>query len=374
MSISVAERAELREVVRQLVERRSSEPDVRRVMASSTGHDVELWATMAGEIGLQGLAVPEEHGGAGAGWAEVAVVMEELGRAPACVPFLATVGLALPALIAAGGEATRWLPGIADGTLVATAAVLGAPRTGPDDVPVTAERVGGQWFLSGTERYVLDGAGADLVLVPACSGDQVGLFALEGGRGLSVETVRTSDQTRRFAHLTFDHAPAAVVGAVDDGLQLVDRAREIATLLLAWEQVGGASATLDMAVAHARTRHQFGRPIGSFQAVKHLCADMLVAIETARAAAWGLLRSVQAETDDLGLVTAIARTVCSERYDFCATTNVQVHGGIAFTWEHPAHLHLKRSRGSAVLLGSALDNRELLTGLVPVLTTTKGSG
>ena len=370
MTSSGTERDELRQVVRQLLDDRSTEADVRRVMASESGVDHELWSTMAREIGLQGLGLPERYGGADAGWAELAVVFEELGRVTACVPYLGTVGLAVPALLAAGDDeaSARWLPGIAAGSVIATVAALGRRRASADDIPVRARQMGERWHLDGLERWVLDAPVADVVLVPAQTDGGLAMFAVERA-DLRVESVRTSDQTRRFGHVTLDKSRATVVGGVGDGLRLVAAARSAAALALGWEQAGGATATLDMAVDYAKVRHQFGRPIGSFQAVKHLCADMLVAVESARAAAWGQLRSVEDDADDLPLVAALARVVCSERYQWCATTNVQVHGGIGFTWEHPAHLHVKRSRGSAVLLGTPLDNRELLADLVPALTS-----
>ncbi|MCW2829415.1 MAG: Acyl-CoA dehydrogenase, partial [Aeromicrobium sp.] len=352
-------------------EKRSPESTVRETMATELGHDPDLWQSFAREIGLQGLAVPESLGGGGVGWVELGVVFEELGRSLAATPFLATVGLGLSTLLEAGDDdaSAAWLPQIADGSLIATAAVLGSPRVEISDVPLEAIESEGSWRLTGVEHHVLDGLAAALVLVVARTGRGVSLFAVTDFAAVERTSLSTSDLTRRFATLTFDGAVATLIGASGAGLEIVERARRRATALLACEQVGGAAAALDMAVDYARTREQFGRPIGSFQAVKHKCADMLVSLETARSAAWALVRAIDAEADpdELELIASIARTVCSESFEACASGSVQVHGGIGFTWEHPAHLYVKRSRGSSVLLGTPREHRSALVHLVPAL-------
>lgn len=368
MTATTTERAELAALLRGLFDKHSTDVDVRRAMESADGYDKELWRLLADEVGLPGLLVPEAYGGAGAGHAELAVVMVELGRALACVPYLSSSVLGVTALVAAADEeaCARWLPAVAEGTALLTVAMTGGRRPA-EDLPIEATAAGDRWALSGTEPYVLEGPTADAVIVAARHAAGAGLFLVEtAATGVGVVARRTSDQTRRFAAITFDKAQARLIA--DDGLALIGRVVDEASAALAHEQVGGAAAALDMAVDHARTRHQFGRPIGSFQAVKHRCADMLVQVESARSAGWAATRAVEQDSPELPLVALIARKVCAEAYAAVASDNVQVHGGIGFTWEHPAHLHVKRSRGSAVLLGSPQQQHAALIQQVPLLT------
>jgi acyl-CoA dehydrogenase len=370
-----AEQRELRNAVRAFVEKESPEAVVRATMESDRGHDPALWLHMAEGIGLQGLAIPEEYGGAGAGYVEQGVVFEELGRALVCAPYLATVGLAVPTLLASGDTdaAARWLPEIAAGRLVATAALTGE-RRGADYTRVRATRSGRGWQLSGIEPHVLDAGEAGLLLVVARTDSGTGLFAVElPALGVEIVAPRTSDLTRRVARVTLAGAPAVAVGAPDAGPAIVADAVPRAAALLACEQVGGAARSLELAVEHARTRVQFGRPIGSFQAVKHRCADMLVAVEGARSVAWKAVQAADADAPDLTLVAHIARAVCTDAYVRCASDTVQVHGGIGYTWEHPAHLHVKRSRGAAALFGTSQEHRTLVGELAPVLGAGPGT-
>jgi alkylation response protein AidB-like acyl-CoA dehydrogenase len=359
MSELTDEQRELRAVLRGLLEKESPEAAVRAAMATETGVDRELWARLA-EIGLLGLAVPEGQGGAGAGWVEQGLVFSELGRALACVPYLSTVGLAVPALLAggAGPVADRWLPGLITGERFATVAL-------PEDAALTSAAVTDGWRLTGVAEHVLDGATADLLLVLAGTDRGPTLFAVDAmAAGVRRTAVTTSDRTRRVAHLRLRDAPGTAVGAVGAGVTLVAHAVAHARVALACEQVGGAGRVLELAVEHALTRVQFGRPIGSFQAVKHRCADLLVAVETARSAAWAAVRA--AGTDELPLLASLAAAVCADAYTQCASAFVQLSGGIGYTWEHPAHLHVKRSRGAAVLFGTPYEHRRLVADLVPI--------
>lgn len=383
MSTSREERDELRAIVRQLMTKRSDEASVRATMDSEHAFDEALWSELV-DMGLAGLGVPEEFGGAGAGWAELGVVFEETGRALACVPLLASAGLAVPALLASGDTEAmrRWLPAIADGSLIATAAVLedGQAGRGPS---VRAIRTGSGWLLEGSVANVLDAGVAGLILVLAETDSGPTFFAVETTAiGLSVTPRRTSDLTRRLSLVQLAGVAAVPLGLVGDGARLRNEVRGSASVALAWEQVGGATAVLDLSVDYAKTREQFGRPIGSFQAVKHMCADMLVAVETARSAAWEASRH-RDEGRDAELETLLARVVCSEAFVHCSSTTIQIHGGLGFTWEHPAHLYVKRSRASAVLVGTPSDGRaHLLTRIpalqrrgdvVPHFTTPRGS-
>jgi acyl-CoA dehydrogenase len=368
MTMRSDELGDLRTTVRTFLDRESPEPVVRATMETRRGYDPELWSAMATRLGLQGVAVPEEFGGAGAGSAEQAVVFEELGRSLACAPYLATVGLAAPLMLAAADpdRTGDWLAALAAGGLIATAALTGRTRQGPGDVPVTATRAGDGWELRGEETHVLDPGVADLLLVLARHGEQISLFAVEGD-GPVVDTPRTSDRTRRLGSVRLDGVPATMVGSPGAGLEIAARALPHAVAALSAEQVGGAARVLEMSVEYAKSRIQFGRPIGSFQAVKHRCADMLVALETARSASWALARGLDSGDPEVPLLAAIARVVCSQTYLRCASDAVQVHGGIGYTWEHPVQLHVKRSRSGAVLFGTVAEQRRVVADLVPAL-------
>ncbi|HET9442494.1 MAG TPA: acyl-CoA dehydrogenase family protein [Acidimicrobiales bacterium] len=361
------EQEELRRALRRFLEDKSPEAEVRRLMETTEGYDPAVWAQMGEQLGLQGLAVPEEYGGSGFGWVEVGIVMEEMGRALLPAPFLATVGLATSALLASGDEAAMadYLPGIAAGDTVATLAVTEPDgRWGTDAVSLTAVADGDGWRLEGTKSFVLDGHTADLVLVAARAGGDGGglsLLAVDGGaEGLTRTPLSTMDMTRKQARLEFAGTPARLVGEAGGAGAGLSRALDLAAVLLAAEQVGGAQRCLEMAVDYAKVRVQFGRPIGSFQAVKHKCAEMYVAVESARAAAYYAMFTAAAGGDDLPVVASLAKSFCSEAYFSAAAENIQIHGGIGFTWEHPAHLYFRRAKSSELLLGEPAYHRELL--------------
>jgi alkylation response protein AidB-like acyl-CoA dehydrogenase len=356
--VFTAEQKDLREAVRDVLGDRSDEAAVRRAMESAAGYDADLWGRLGGELGVLGLAVPEELGGAGGTLVDQAVVAEEFGAALLPGPVLGTVGLAIPALVALGGD--ELLADLVAGTRTAALA-----WTGPGGAPgVTAS----DGTLTGTVRQVVDG-GADVLLVPVDGPDGPALYATEGGERTALSTL---DQTRRQAAVAFDATPARLLAAGDAAERAVRRALHAGGVLLAAEQVGGAQKLLDLTIAYAGTRLQFGRRIGSFQAVKHRCADMLVLVEHARSTAYHAAWAVQDGSDDPDLAVAIAQATCSENYEQVATDTVQVHGGIGFTWEHPAHLYLKRAFTDAALLGSAEQHRDRVAALV--LDTARPTG
>ena len=334
----------------------------------TTDFDGDLWQMIAREMGLAGLLVPERFGGAGASAAEVAVVLSELGRVLARVPYLASAVLAVTAIVGAGDEPAmaHLLPGIADGRRIATVAGAtedGSWRAGARDVVATPDKDG--WRLFGTKSYVIDGAGADVVLVFGRAPAGPTLFAVEReSSGVALRDLPTMDRTRPLARLDLDAAEARRVGVPGGGAMIRDRVLRAASLGLAAEQLGGLEHTLEMAVDHARTRIQFGVPIGTFQGVKHRCADLLVAVETARSlvayAAW----CAGTEDADLPVAAAMARAYCSDAFFHAAGSNIQVHGGIGFTWEHPAHLYLKRAASSRALFGTPTAHRAELAELL----------
>jgi alkylation response protein AidB-like acyl-CoA dehydrogenase len=364
------EREALRATVRTMLERTSSEADVRRLMETETGYDEAVWTQAAEGLGLTGLAIPEEYGGSGFGLLELAVVFEELGRALYGGPFLSTVGLAANLLLASGDDAAKkeWLPGIAAGQTIATLALTEESSAWtPDAIATTATRDGGAWRLSGTKWYVLDGATADLVLVVARTDNDVAVFAVAGdAAGLVREPMATMDATRKMARLTFDNVEARPVGADTGGWNVVQRALQLGSVALAAENVGGAQKCLDMAADYARERIQFGRPIGSFQAVKHKLANLLIEVEQAKSASYFAAREAATGGDDLGLAASLAKAYTGDAFFHVAADNIQIHGGIGFTWEHPAHLYFKRAKTNQLLLGSSSYHRALVADVVGI--------
>ncbi|MFE4252610.1 acyl-CoA dehydrogenase family protein [Streptomyces sp. NPDC056910] len=358
------EQRELRTVLRAFFTEVSGPEDVRKHMTGPRGHDETLWARLAGEIGVQGLAIPEEYGGSGFTFAELAVAMEESGRALCSAPLLPTVGLAAPALLASGDRQAceRYLPHIANGTLTATVAGL------HDDEPgIVAGPAHDGTVLRGAADFVLDGAGADLVLVRAQTPDGPRLFAVEPDPDTCVRTPhRVLDETRRQARMEFRGAPATPVGESDEAAVVLDTGRAA----LAAEQVGGSGHALDATVEFVAQRHQFGRPIGSFQAVKHRLADVLVALEAARSASAYATACVALGSQWLPVAAAAAATVCSETFRLATAEYVQLHGGIGFTWEHNAHLYVRRARSGAVLLGTPAGHRARLAALIGLAPNT----
>jgi alkylation response protein AidB-like acyl-CoA dehydrogenase len=361
------EQLELRATVRDFLAGKSAEPAVRRLMADPAGYDLAVWKQMSDQLGLPGLAVPEEYEGAGFGYLELGVVFEEMGRALLCAPYLSTVALAAEALLRCADEAARkdLLPGLATGRTIGTLALLEQPgRWDEAGVRMLARRSGAGgsgWVLNGSKRHVLDGHIAGLILVGARTPAGVALFAVDGmAPGLRRTPVPTLDQTRKQAHLDFAGTPARLIGNEDDGWRVIRRVLDTAAILQAAEQAGGACRAVEMAVGYAGMRVQFGRPIGSFQAIKHMCADMLTEAEAARSAAYYGLWALAADSEDVPLAASLAKVYCSSAFCRVAGDALQVHGGIGFTWEHPAHLYFKRAKASEAMFGTPGYHRDLL--------------
>jgi acyl-CoA dehydrogenase len=370
----------LRETLHAALGELSPPEEVRRQMTTEPGWEAALWRRLCRELGLAGLAVPEAYGGSGFGPAELGVAFEQAGSFLLCAPLLSTAGLAIPLLLALGDEhaCRRYLPGLCDGALTATVAV-----TDGQNGQVHAVEHQGQWLLHGTAGHVVDGASADLILVPAAigastgptagasTGAGLGVFAVAAGSpGLAVTPLVTLDLTRKQARLAFDGTAATRVGP-PDATQPARRALDVARALLAAEQAGGAARCLEMTVRHASTRIQFGRPIGSFQAVKQKAADMLIRVESARSAAAAATQAAALalgadpsaalpDLPELPVAAAVAQAYCSEAYVAVAADTIQLHGGIGFTWEHDAHLYFKRAWTSAELLGRPAEHYETI--------------
>ncbi|MEE1762839.1 MULTISPECIES: acyl-CoA dehydrogenase family protein [unclassified Streptomyces] len=356
MTAGESELRQLRASVREFLEDKSPEEAVRKLMESEPRFDPDVWAQAADQLRLPGLVIPEEYGGDGFGPVELGVVMEEMGRALLCAPFFSTVVLAAQALLASGDSeaCARHLPGIATGRTTATLAV--AEDGGSWDPALISARAvpdgDGGWKLSGRKSFVIDGTTADLILVVARTVAGPSFFAVDRtAPGVTAVAMETLDATRAMARLTFDAVSATPVGADGAGGRVMAKVLDTASVGLAAEQAGGARRCLEASAEYARTRHQFGRPIGSFQAVKHKCADMLVQVELAEASAREAARLAAEGAADFPVAAAVAHACCSRAYMFAAMENIQVHGGIGFTWEHPAHLYFRRAKSSQLLFG-----------------------
>ena len=366
---------ELRSLVRSFLAEKAPSEAVRRWMDSEVGYDRDVWQQMAEQLGLHGLALPEQYGGAGYGLAELAVVLEEMGRSLMPAPFFSTIGLAAQTLLASGDDQAcrRYLPGIAAGELTATVAVCDENGSWDfSDITTLALRDEGDWRLSGTKMFVIDGQTADVILVIARADDGLGLFAVDrNAPGLSTTRLDALDPTRRLARMDLQDCRVQRIGPAGDAAPFLRRALDVATVALAAEQLGGAQACLDAAVDYAKIRVQFNRPIGSFQAIKHKCADLLVEIESARAAVL-YAASMTADADDasaaeeFAICAALVSAYCSAAYTHAAKENIQIHGGIGFTWEHDAHLYLKRAKTSELLFGAPAAQRARVAELVGI--------
>jgi len=284
------EQEELRNTIRAFLEAKSSEEAVREQMETEDGYDAAVWSQMAEQMGLQGLHIPEEYGGSGFSYVELGIVLEEMGRALLCAPFFSSVVLAANTLILSGDDDAKkaYLPGIASGETIATVAFT-EPNGKWDESGIATEATpsGDGYTISGTKSFVIDGHSANLVIVAAKTAAGTSLFAVDGdASGLTRTSLSTMDQTRKQAKLDFDKTPATLIGEDGKGWDVLEGVLDLAAVSLAAEQVGGAQCVLEMAVEYAKVRVQFGRPIGSFQAIKHKCADMLLEVESAKSAAY----------------------------------------------------------------------------------------
>jgi alkylation response protein AidB-like acyl-CoA dehydrogenase len=358
------EQQELTAAVHSLVARRRHQLDTRAAAATEHGHDPVLWAALAGQIGVAALAVPEECGGAGFSSFETHVVLEELGTTLTPTPLLGSGVLATQAVLLAAHpqHRVRLLPGLADGTRVAALAWAderGRWRTDGSGIRATPE--GDTWRLTGSATLVLDLLGADVLLAVASTDAGPRLFELDDD---PVRVVRTPtpalDQTLQLGRVDLHRARAVALGEVlTDELANLHAAAAVAVCAL---QAGGARAALDRTVAHLKEREQFGRPLASFQALKHRVADMLVLVETARSISWSAAWAVAQGAPDVARQASLAKAWCSDAFSSVAGEMVQLHGGIAITWEHDAHLYLKRAHATAQLFGSPREHRRRLAG------------
>lgn len=343
-TISDHDRAALAEAVSELISRRGNSASARAAMRRTPRIDRALWETLCTEIGVASLPIPESYGGGGASFIETGAVLEQLGRALTPVPALAT-SVATAALLLAGDESTNrdLLPDIASGECIAT--VCWADRHGWSAPGVTADA----GLLSGTAEYVIDGESADLFVVLAGDGDSVTVHTVESATdGVVVTPLPVVDPSRPLSRVTFDEVPSRTIPA---GPDLAGRLRTLAWALLSAEQVGGAAAALELTVEYTKSRKQFGRTIGSFQALKHRMADMYALGESSLSISRAAVAAAVADAPDADKLAAAAHVHCSEAFAHVAAEGIQLHGGIGITAEHDISLHFKRAHGSAQLFG-----------------------
>jgi acyl-CoA dehydrogenase len=355
-----ADQKALRDQARKFLSEHASSTRVRRILEGAAPYDAELWRGM-GEMGWMGTAIPEPLGGAGFGHLELCVIAEELGRSLAPTPFASTIYLAAEALLLAGSEAQkkRWLPRIAQGEAIGCLAIAEGPQVAaPANLSTRAE--GSR--LTGAKVPVADGDVADFAIVLAAEGaGRAGLFLVDlKGPGVTRASVATVDPTRSHARLSLDAAPAEPLGASGQGWPLTERLLDRAAVLVAFEQLGGAQAALEMAREYALGRFAFGRQIASFQAIKHKLADMYVGVELARSNAYYGAWALTKDAPELPVAAAAARVAASEAYYQAAKENIQIHGGMGFTWEFDCHLHYRRAKLTGLMLGSARRWKDLL--------------
>ncbi|WP_432014923.1 acyl-CoA dehydrogenase family protein [Streptomyces cucumeris] len=364
---------DLRAAVRSLLTDRCPAPAVLAQAESDRPYDPAVWRALGAEMGTAGLLVPDKLGGQGATAREAAVVMEELGRAVAPVPYLTSAVLAVSALLGCDTDedaVARLLRELAGGRTTGTL-VLPLPGTPGEELPPATVRSGREGTLSGEVRGVAGALGAELLLVPADGPDGYGLYAVTAtDPGVTVTPLTSLDLTRPLATVTLDRAPARRVAEADRARSALRRALLTGAGLLASEQLGVAEWCLTEAVRHTRERHQFGRPIGSFQALKHRMAALWLELVSARAAARHAADALATDSPDIEVAVAVAQAYCAEAAVHAAEECVQLHGGIGMTWEHPAHLYLKRAKSAEIALGTPGRHRQLLAGLVDLPAPT----
>jgi len=350
---------QLREQARRFLTDRCPPSAVRVILEGSESYDRALWKGL-GEMGFLGAAIPEEYGGVGLGHLELCVIAEELGRAVAPVPVASSIYLAAEFLMAAGTEAQKqaWLPKVASGELIGTFALAeGIGRVTEKSIKATV--VSGK--LSGTKTPVADGDIADFAVVAARTGAHVDLFLVDlNGPGVTRTVVDSIDPTRSQATLVFEGATAEPLGGNREGWRIASEVMDRAAVLIAFEQVGGSDRALEMGRDYALERMAFGRPIGSFQAVKHLLADMYVSATLARSNAYYGAWALSTGSAELPVAAATARVSATQAFQHCSKNNIQVHGGMGFTWAFDCHLYYRRSNGLALALGSQSTWEDLL--------------
>jgi len=354
------DQTQFREVVSRFLQEKSTTALTRQLMLAESGYDAAVWRQMCGELGLAGTHIPEAYGGFGYGPVELGIVAEEMGRHLYCGPFFASAVMAAYALIVAADEhaRSRWLPGIATGETLATLVMddLNAPERVGANLSVHDAR------LSGQAALVLDAGVAELLLVIARNADGLGLYQLSAAaQGVEITPVEALDPTRKLFQVGFIDAPVTLIGHLDSAA--MDRLWDLICVALAHEMIGGAQHLLSSTVAYTKLRYQFGRPIGSFQGLKHRCADLLMEVEMATAATHHAARCLAAGTGE-PYAASMAKAMAADTYMQAAREAIQMRGGIGFTWEEDTHLWFKRAKSSEVFMGTPNLHRERMMVMI----------
>ena len=363
------EQVEFRTALRRFLSDTSPSVETRRLMETDIGYDADVWRQMSQDLGLTAIHIPESYGGQGFGVSELAIATEEMGRALLCAPYFASTVLGATAIMHAGSEDQKQilLPGIAAGEVIATLAFTEAHGRWDDDaIAMTATQVNGTYVLNGTKSFVLDGHSADLLVVVARRPDSTGADGLSfftvAGNAPGIERVllKSADLTRKLAKLTFANVEATLLGEEGSAAGPLRETLDIAAICLANEMVGGAERLFEDAVAYAKMRVQFGRPIASFQSLKHKAAEMLMEVELAKSGAYYAAAAADEGDEDVSALASLAKATAADTYMQTAIHAVQIHGGIGFTWENDTHLWYKRAKSSEVFLGGSDYHRERL--------------
>ncbi len=363
------EQAEFRSVLRRFLEDKSPSTEVRRLMETDAGCDPEVWRQLSQDLGLTAIHIPESYGGQGFGIGELAIAVEEMGRALLCAPYFASTVMAATAILKAGSEDQKQilLPDIASGETIATLAIAEESGTWTGSgVAMTATAAGGKYRLDGTKSFVLDGHTAGLIVVlartPGSSGAEgLSFFTVAGdAAGLERTKLDSMDPTRKLARLSFAGVEADLLGDAGAAAVPLRQTLDIAAICLANEMVGGAERLRESAVEYANMRVQFGRAIGSFQSLKHKAADMLLDVELAKSAAYYAAAAADEDDEEVSALASLAKAAAADAYMQTAIHTVQIHGGIGFTWDNDTHLWFKRAKSSEVFLGDAAYHRERL--------------
>jgi alkylation response protein AidB-like acyl-CoA dehydrogenase len=363
----------LRQVAQDFLAENCPTTFVRQMMEDNKGYSPDLWNKMA-ELGWLGLAFPEEYGGQGYSFIDLTVILEEMGAALLPSPFLSSVILAGYTILVGGSEEQKkaYLPKIADGSLIATLALTEPSgrfdAEGISEVKATPTDDG--FDITGTKLFITDAHVSDLMVVAARTKDAgdksfgVTLFLVDSNAaGIKTTLLKTMDQTRKQCEVMFDGVKVGrdrIIGQVDMGWPILSKVLHVGCAALCAEMVGGAQRVLDISVDYAKERVQFGRPIGSFQAIKHKCSEMMLQVESAKSAAYYAAWSIDEDVPDAPLAVSMAKAYCSDAYRYTAGEGIQVHGGIGFTWEHDMHLYFKRAKFSEFTFGDASYHRELV--------------
>ncbi len=366
------EQEQFREAIRRFLQEKSPSTEVRRLMDTTEGYDPEIWRQLSEQLALPGVHIPEQYGGAGFGMVELCIVTEEMGRVLLCAPYFSTAVLATNAILNAGTEAQQssLLPDLASGARLAALAVTEpSGQWEPQSMELVATSSAEGYTLDGAKSYVVDGHVADLLVVAGRVAGTAGrddhndlaLFTVSADTaGVTRSLLPSMDPTRKLARIDFDGVQAQRLGNGEDGATALDRTLDQAAIALANEMVGGAQALFDSAVEYAKLRVQFGRTIGSFQAIKHKCADLLLELELAKSAAYYAAQAAATDDPEWPALACLAKASASETYLHIAAETIQIHGGIGFTWENDTHLWFKRAKSSEVFLGQPDYHRELL--------------